>query len=211
MYEIFIQYIKRHSTVPLTESEIDLIKSVVVCRKFRRRQYFLYEGEVSKYSAFVIKGAMRQYTVNDKGMEHTVSLFLETTWAGDRESFMTGVPSPYFVDAWEDTEVLLISRTDYLNLWMSIPAIVEMSRKLTDEYSFAVQRRLHSFITLSAEERYFTLEKTYPEFLQRFPQHIIATYLGISRETLSRIRSHTLKPMERYRILPNYVGGSHAA
>jgi len=211
MCEIFIQYIKRHSTVPLTDREIDLIKSVVVCRKLRRKQNVLYEGEVCKYSAFIIKGAMRQYSVNDKGMEHTVGLFLETSWAGNRESFMTGAPSLYFVDAWEDTEALLISRTDYLNLWMSIPAIVEMSRKLTDEYSFALQKRLHSFITLSSEERYFNLEKTYPEFLQRFPQHIIATYLGISRETLSRIRSHTLKPMEHYGTFPNYVGGSHAA
>jgi len=211
MYEIFIQYIKKHSTVPLTESEIDLIKSVVVCRKLRKRQCFVYEGEVSKYSAFIIKGAMRQYTVNDKGMERTVSLFLETGWAGDRESFMTGAPSHYFVDAWEDTEALVISRTDYLNLWMSIPAIVEMSGKLTDEHSFAMQKRLHSFITLSSEERYFNLEKTYPEFLQRFPQHIIASYLGISRETLNRIRSHTLRPMEHYGILPTYVTGSHAA
>jgi CRP-like cAMP-binding protein len=211
MCEVFIQYIKRHSTVPLTEHEIDLIKSVVVYRKFKRKQHFLYEGDVSKFSAFIIKGAMRQYTVNEKGMEHAVSLFLEMSWAGDRESFMTGAPSPYFVDAWEDTEALLISRTDYLNLWMSIPAIVEMSRSLTDEYSFALQKRLHSFITLSTEERYFNLEKTYPELLQRFPQHIIATYLGISRETLSRIRSHTLKPIEHYGTFPNYVGGSHAA
>ena len=211
MYNVLIQYTRGHSGVPLTESEIDLIKSVVVFKKFRRRQYFLYEGEVSKYSAFIIKGAVRQYTVDDKGMERTVNLFLETWWAGDRESFMTGVPSLYFVDAWEDTEALLISRADYLNLYMSIPAIVEMARRLTDVHSFALQKRLHSFITLSAEERYFSLEQTYPEFLQRFPQHIIASYLGISRETLSRIRSHTLKPIEHYGILPSHIRSSHAA
>ena len=69
MYNVLIQYIRGHSGVPLTESEIDLIKSVVVFKKFRRRQYFFYEGEVSKFSAFIIKGAMRQYTVDDKGMD----------------------------------------------------------------------------------------------------------------------------------------------
>ena len=70
-------------------------------------------------------------------------------------------------------------------------------------HSFALQKRLHSFITLSAEERYFNLEQTNPEFLQRFPQYIIASYLGISRETLSRIRSNTLKPMNIIEVLPS--------
>ena len=179
--------------MPLTESEIDLIKSVVVFKKFRRRQYFLYEGEVSKYSAFIIKGAMRQYTVDDKGMDRTVNLFLETWWAGDRESFMTGVPSLYFVDAWEDTETLIVTRKNALYLIDQIPSLLQWIRKMDENNAVATQKRLNAAISLSAEERYYELEKTYPEFLQRFPQHIIASYLGINRETLSRIRSRAIK------------------
>jgi CRP-like cAMP-binding protein len=135
---------------------------------------------------------MRQYSIDDRGVEHTVGLFVENSWARDRESIMTGTPSIYFIDAWEETDVLMISLLDN-NVMMSIPAFAEMRTKLNDTHHFHLQRRLHDSISLSAEERYADLVKTHPEFLQRFPQHIIASYLGITRETLSRVRSNTLK------------------
>ena len=188
MHESLIAYIKSHSVVPLTESDVELLMQIFTPKKLRKRQYFLQEGEVSKYSAFIVKGAMRQYSVDEKGVEHTVGLFIENSWARDRESLMTGTPSIYFIDAWEETDVLLLSISD-LNVSMSIPAFAEMRTKLNDTHHFILQKRLHASISLPAEQRYRDLVESSPELLQRFPQHIIASYLGITKETLSRIRN----------------------
>jgi CRP-like cAMP-binding protein len=193
MYDSLIKYFNSYSSKPLAADEIDLIQSFYIPKKFRKRQYLLQEGEVCKYTAFIIKGAMRQYRVDDKGEEHIINLFIENWWASDRESVMNNTPSIYFIDAWEDTEVLLVKKTDVLDLVNRIPAISEWMRKVDVKFAIASQRRLNAAISLSAEERYYDLEKTRPEFLQRFPQHIIASYLGINRETLSRIRSRGVK------------------
>jgi len=192
MHESLIHYIGKYSAIPLTEMEIDMIKEIFVPKKIRKRQYFLQEGELCKYGAFIVKGAMCQYTVDDKGVEHIVRLFIENWWVTDRESFLRLTPSAYNIDAWEDCDVLLLTRSDFANRLPSIPAWNETMRKADDNFAIAIQKRMAS-MSLSPEQRYKELINTYPEFLQRFPQHIIASYLGISRETLSRARSHGLK------------------
>jgi len=148
---------------------------------------------VCKFNAFIVRGAMRQYTVDDKGEEHIIRLLIENWWAVDRESLNKQTPSIYFIDAWEETEALLVAKNVLIDLVSSITALSEWVRTLDVNYAIASQRRLSAAISLSAEERYHDLEKTYPKFLQRFPQHIIASYLGINRETLSRIRGRGLK------------------
>src|SRR6476620_9683835 len=193
MYESLIKYFKNYTTSPLTENEVNSIDSVFGPKKVRKRQYFLQEGEVCKYTAFIVKGAMRQYMVDDKGDEHIIQLFIENWWASDRESQITETPSKYFIDAWEDTETLLVVRKNVLNLIDQIPSLSQWIRRMDENNAVATQKRLNAAISLSAEERYYELEKTYPEFLQRFPQHIIASYLGINRETLSRIRTRGIK------------------
>jgi CRP-like cAMP-binding protein len=188
MHESLIRYINSFAAVPLTENEIELIKEAFVPKRLRKRQYFLQEGEVCKYAAFIIKGAMRQYTVDEKGAEHIVRLSIENWWAVDRESFVMLTPSVYFIDAWENTDALLITKADMVNELNGIPAMVEMTRKLDENHSIAIQKRLNASISLSAEKRYADFTKQYPEFVERFPQHVIASYLGIAKETLSRIR-----------------------
>jgi CRP-like cAMP-binding protein len=192
MHETLLTYIREHSTTPLTGTEIEVIKEVFVPRKLKKRQFFLQEGEVCKYSAFIVKGAMRQYRVDDKGVEHMLRLSIENWWVSDRESYIMLTPSRYNIDAWEDCELLTLTRADFLDRLSLIPAINEMTKKMDDNFAIATQRRVSS-ISLSAEERYAELIQTYPDFLQRFPQHLIASYLGISRETLSRLRSHAAK------------------
>ena len=192
MHESLIQYIRDHSSTPLTETEIEVIKDVFTFKKLRKHQFLLQEGQVCKYGAFIVKGAMRQYSIDDKGAERIVNLYLENWWASDRESYVMLTPSKYNIDAWEHSELLLITKADYLNQLTPIPAINEMARKMDENFAIASQKRVAS-ISLSAEERYAELVRTYPEFLQRFPQHIIASYLGITKETLSRTRSHAAK------------------
>jgi CRP-like cAMP-binding protein len=189
MHKQLIKYIEDNSTTPLVEEDIALIADAFIPKKIRKRQYFLQEGQVCKYAAFILEGAMRQYSVDDKGAEHIVRLSIENWWAVDRESFTMLTPSIYNIDAWEDTNVLIITKADFSRLNI-IPAINEMSRTLDEHHAFALQKRINASISLTAEQRYRELAKSYPEFLQRFPQHIIASYLGITKETLSRIR-HT--------------------
>ena len=134
MHESLIKHINSYTSTALTDSEEELIKNIFVPKKIRKKQYLLQEGQVCKYSAFIVKGAMRQYSVDDKGAEHIVHLSIENWWAVDRESFVMLTPSVYNIDAWEDTEMLLITRAD-LNLLDQIPAITQMIRKMDERHS----------------------------------------------------------------------------
>jgi CRP-like cAMP-binding protein len=193
MFGALIQHINGHLSTPLTDCQIELVRNSFIPQKIRKRQYLLKEGQVCKYAAFIGKGAMRQYSVYDKGAEHIIRLCIENWWAVDRESLVMLTPSIYNIDAWEDTEVLLITRADSLNLLDQIPILIQWARKLDENHAFSTQRRLNASISLPAEKRYSELASHYPEFLQRFPQHIIASYLGITKETLSRIRHLSMK------------------
>lgn len=192
MHQALIQHINAHATTPLTESEMDIVKNIFTPRRIRKRQYFLQEGELCKYMGFIVKGAMRQYSVDDKGAEHIVRLYIENWWAGDRESFSMLTPSNYNIDAWEDTDILTITKASVVE-FNTIPALNELARNLDERHSIAYLKRINAAISLPAEQRYAELAKAYPEFLQRFPQHIIASYLGITKETLSRVRTQALK------------------
>jgi CRP-like cAMP-binding protein len=129
MHESLIKYFNSYTTIPLTEDEVNSIVSVFVPKKFRKHQYFLQEGEVCEYTAFIIKGAMRQYTVDEKGEEHIIRLYIENWWATDRESFMKQTPSIYFIDAWEETECLLVTRDALTDLVIHIPALSECCQR----------------------------------------------------------------------------------
>lgn len=193
MYNTLLDYINQRATSPLTSDEVALIKAAFQPKKLRKKQYFLEEGNVCKYVGFIVKGAMRQYSVDDKGVEHVVHLFIENYWASDRESAVMLTPSKYNIDAWEDTELLIATTADMLDLMVKIPSFAQTTR-LMDQRSFiASQRRLNSTISNSAEKRYEEFAENHPQFVQRFPQHLIASFLGITKETLSRIRKQAKK------------------
>ena len=193
MYHTLLNYIEKHSTSVLTKSDIELIQSKFTLKKLRKRQYFLKEGDICKSIAFIVKGAMRQYSVDDHGAEHIIQLTIENWWALDGESFMTLEPSRYYIDAWEDTIVLILKKTDYYNHLINIPAMVEMMTSTKERSAHANQKRLHSLLNDTAEKRYFNLLNSYPELIQRFPQYLIASYLGVAKETLSRFKSYSVK------------------
>ena len=193
MHSKLLDYIKQHATLPLSSDEEALIVTAFQPKKLRKKQYFLEEGNVCKYVGFIVKGAMRQYSVDDKGAEHIVHLYIENYWVSDRESAVMFTPSKYNIDAWEDTELLIAKVADMLNLIEKVPSFGQMTR-LMDQRSFIVsQRRLNSTISNTAEKRYEEFADNHPEFIQRFPQHLIASFLGITKETLSRIRKQAIK------------------
>lgn len=193
MHKKLYDYINQHSSLPLTNEEELLVEKAFQLKKLRKKQYFLQEGDVCKYVGFIVKGAVRQYTVDDKGVEHIVHLYIENYWATDRESSIMLTPSVYNIDAWEDTELLIITRAEMLDLMDKIPALVKMIRLMDERNAIANQRRLSSTISNTAEKRYEEFADNHPQFIQRFPQHIIASYLGITKETLSRIRKQAMK------------------
>jgi CRP-like cAMP-binding protein len=193
MHEPLISYIKKYSTTPLTTVDVERIKKYFVPKKLRKRQFLLQEGDVCKHIAFIVKGAMRQYSVDEKGAEHIVYLSIENWWVSDRESFTAMTPTIYNLDAWEDTELLIASKDDFLSFINPILAIAEMFREMDYRHALALQKRIDSNISQSAEKRYYDLANAYPEFLNRFPQHLIASYLGITKETLSRVRNNAVK------------------
>jgi len=193
VHKNLLAYIRERATSPLTSDEEALIVATFQPKKLRKKQYFLEEGNVCKYVGFIVKGAMRQYSVDDKGAEHIVQLYIENYWASDRESALMLTPSRFNIDAWENTELLVARVTDMLDLIEKVPSFGQMTR-LMDQRSFIVsQRRLNSTISNTAEKRYEEFADNHPQFIQRFPQHLIASFLGITKETLSRIRKQASK------------------
>jgi CRP-like cAMP-binding protein len=186
MFEVLFQ--KLDEKIQLTEEEKQLCKSFFTPKKLRKRQYILQEGDVCKYTAFVEKGMLRMYTINDKGGEHIIQFAFEGWWMADQFSFITGEPAIYNIDALEDSELLLLSKQAEEQLLKKIPKFERYFRILLQNSLIATQRRLISSISQSAEERYNQLIETCPTIPQRVPQHMMASFLGITPETLSRIR-----------------------
>jgi CRP-like cAMP-binding protein len=189
MYEALFHYIETRSGLQLTADEKTLIESKFRPRTLRKRQYFLQEGDVSRNAAFVVKGSARMFSVDEKGHEHIVRFALENWWLGDQESFYSLTPSRYHIEVLEDTELLVITTAIALELRDQLRSFDLTIKAMDRQLAVAAQHRIHSALSMTAEERYDDLANTYPEFIQRFPQNMIASYLGISPETLSRIRA----------------------
>lgn len=186
-------YIERKSSMKLSEDECNQIMAKLKPKKLRKRQYFLQEGDVCKYMGFIVKGATRMFAVDERGHEHILHFGLEDWWVGDYESFYLLTPSKYFVEALEEVEMILVTNEQLQELAGTIPAIAAMLDSLNRGAVIANNKRMHAAISFTAEERYEDLARTYPHFFQRFPQNMIASYLGISPETLSRIRKMAVK------------------
>ena len=187
MVENLITYLQ--DKIVITDAEIAIITSVCRVKKLRRRQYLLQEGDMWRYNAFVSSGLVRTYRVDDKGQEHIIQFSPENWWAGDRYSYVYEAPARSNIDALEDTEVILISKGDFEMLYRAIPNLSIFMLNLVERSFIASQDRIHAGISLSAEEKYNGFVKTYPSILSRVPQHMIASFLGLTPETLSRIRA----------------------
>ncbi|GGB02526.1 cAMP-binding protein [Puia dinghuensis] len=188
MYEALFQYIETRSGLRLTDDERSIIESKFIPKRLLKRQYFLQEGDVCKKIAFIVKGAARMFSIDDKGHEHIVRFGLESWWLGDHESFNLLTPSRYHIEVLEDTDLLVITTVHAHELRDEVRAFDLTVKAMDRQLSVATQKRIHAAISMTAEERYDDLVNTYPQFLQRFPQSMIASYLGISPETLSRMR-----------------------
>ncbi|WP_413668987.1 Crp/Fnr family transcriptional regulator [Mucilaginibacter sp. Mucisp86] len=191
MFELFKEYISQKTT--LTDADYAKIEAVCIYKKLRKRQYLLQEGDVWKYNAFITKGLVRFYSVDESGRENIVSFAKENWWTGDRASLLTGEPSRNNIDAIEDTELILITKTNFDNLCREIPPFNDMVNAIINKSFITSQNRIHSAISFTAEQKYLDFVQKYPDLSLRVPQAMIASYLGITPETLSRVRKETVK------------------
>ncbi|TWR25353.1 Crp/Fnr family transcriptional regulator [Mucilaginibacter achroorhodeus] len=178
--------------VTLTNEDKERIKTFFIHKKLRKRQYLLQEGDICKHLTFVAKGLLRTYNVDSKGTEHMSIFGWEGWWVSDFASFLSGGKAVFNIDAIEDSELFLISRSNYEALMIDVPVMDRYFRILYQNSLVTKEQRLMSSITHTAEERYLLLAESNPQIIGRLPQNLVASYLGIAPETLSRIKKKLL-------------------
>lgn len=183
---------KLNSIISINDEEFDYCKSLFTPKSFSKKQYLLKEGEVCKYQAFVEQGMLRSYSIDEKGTEHIMQFSPEGWWVADLSSYITGESSLFNIETLENSEVLLLTKPSWDQLMTKIPKFEHYFRIIIQNHLIATQKRLMQSITETAEEKYLKFIDTYPQCLQRVPQHMIASYLGITKETLSRLRKNML-------------------
>jgi len=187
MFELLHE--KFNTIISVNEDELNYCKTLFLPKKLRKRQFLLQEGDVCKYQAFVEKGVLRSYRVDEKGTDHILQFALEGWWAADLSSYITGEASLFNIEALEDCELLLLSKPSWDTLMERLPKFEHYFRIIIQNHLVATQKRLIQSHTETAEEMYLKFVQAYPACIQRIPQHMIASYIGISRETLSRLRN----------------------
>ncbi|MBL7879570.1 Crp/Fnr family transcriptional regulator [Chryseobacterium gambrini] len=193
MYNKFISYLNGLLASPLNPEEIKIIKEVFKPKTLLKNQYFLQQGEICKLTGFIVKGAIKQYSLDEKGKEKVLGLLIDNWWVGDRESMLKNIPSSYYIQAYQRSELLIFTKEDFEEHLINQPFILEARRILFERQSLQLLKRLYATNMLPAKQRIQELENCYPDFFQKFPQHLIASYLGLTKETYSRIKSNMLK------------------
>lgn len=191
MFEKFAAYLKEKAN--LTDEQLEELRAVTIKKRLRKRQYLLQEGDVCHYNCFVAKGCLRLYRVGEDGVEHILRFAVENWWISDQESYNNGIPSKNNIDALEDSELLMIEKNDFNRIVSDFPNFRTFRDALKARSYDVSQNRIMSNISDTAEEKYTNFIKSYPDIFNRVPLHMIASFLGVSRETLSRIRNQVTK------------------
>lgn len=191
MFEKFAVYLMEKAS--LTDEQLEEVRAVTINKRLRKRQYLLQEGDVCHYNCFVAKGCLRLYRVGEDGVEHILRFAVENWWISDQESYNNGIPSKNNIDALEDSELLLIEKNDFNRIVSNFPNFRTFRDTLKARSYDVSQNRIMSNISDTAEEKYTNFIKSYPDIFNRVPLHMIASFLGVSRETLSRIRTQYAK------------------
>jgi CRP-like cAMP-binding protein len=172
----------------LTGEQIALITSLWRPRELRKGECFQRAGEVTTHGAFVVRGCFRTYAIDADGGETIIHFSPERAFIGDITSAVSGTPSPYMVEAIEPSAILTIDLDSFNRMLETFPDIARGYRRGLQRAQGAQERRITLSLSASAEERYADFVERHPELAARVPQHMLASYLGITPETLSRIR-----------------------
>ncbi|WP_441001477.1 Crp/Fnr family transcriptional regulator [Fodinibius sp. SL11] len=188
MYQVLKESFQEH--VSLNDEEWEMCKNNFRPKRMLKRQFLLQEGDVCRELAFVEKGALYSYTVDSKGNQHVIRFAFEGWWMANLQSFFTGKPTTLNIEVLEDSELLMLDRKNHQKLLDEIPAYERYHRIIVQNAYVALQQRAENALGLTAEEKYSRLIEQNPEFMNRVPLNLVASYLGMSPETLSRVRSN---------------------
>jgi len=186
MTELIKKNIIKH--IALSEEETEAFCSLFQQKLIGKKSFLLRAGEICRFEGFVNKGLFRVYHIDQNGFEQILYFAAENWWITDIDSFTNGMPSQLYIEAIEDSEVLLISKKDKEFAYTNLPKIEKLFRVMTQKTHVALQRRMIANLSKTADQRYLDFMEKYPELFQRLSNLQIAAYLGISHEFLSKIR-----------------------
>jgi len=173
----------------LSEAEKNYFHSKLHFRKLKKKEIYIQENQVCESAAFVLSGCLRSYTIDDNGFEHILQFAPTDWWITDMFSFISQKPGTIYIDAIEVSEIILLSRADQLDIFEKIPAFERYFRILTENSLVSYRKRVMDGLSLTAVERYHDFCKRYPTLIECLPQKQIASYIGVTPEFLSKIRS----------------------
>jgi len=189
-FKPLLDYINR--VVALTEEEESILGSLISYRKLLKGQYFLQQGDVCKFSGFVISGCTKTFYVDEEGQEHVVMFSIEDWWTSDMGSYISQKPADFNVQCLENTELIQFSYENQQQMMREIPKLERFFRIIVERAFVASQKRIVRNMSMSAKDRYLLFRNEYPKIEQRIPQYLIASYLGITKEFLSKIKSQLI-------------------
>ncbi|MEQ8927566.1 MAG: Crp/Fnr family transcriptional regulator [Fulvivirga sp.] len=186
-YDKLFQNIRRY--VEFSEEEEQRLISIIRTTKVKKRQYIDQPGFTSGFRNYVVEGAFRSFFVDDDGKDHTVQIAMEDWFVSDFYSYITQTPATLFVEALEDSVIFQMKYNDIEGLCKEMHSLSEYFRVSTEKaFAFSRKRALAN-LSMTAEERYLDMLDRYPNMIQRVPQKVIASYLGMSAEFMSKIRA----------------------
>lgn len=175
--------------ITLSNEEFDYILSHFKSKRFKKHQFVVQEGQLVENDFFVVSGSLKSYSTDANGKEHIIGFALPDWWITDYQAYYDQTAATVNIDCIEDVDLLVLSYNDREKLCAEMHKVEHFFRKKTNKRNVALQQRILSLLSSSAKERYDNLLKQYPELFQKVPKHIIASYLGVTRETLSRFNS----------------------
>ncbi len=188
---LLLQNISKHIT--LSPEEQHLFLSKIETHHFKSKKIILSPGQICKYSYFVNSGVLRSFNITDSIVEHVLSFACEGWWIGDMYSLFSQKPAHLFIEVLEDAEIDMLSKENQELLYTEIPKLERFFRILTENSLVANQERLMDNLSLSAEERFERFRTKYPTLLQKIPQKQIASYIGVTPEFFSKMKSRLLR------------------
>jgi CRP-like cAMP-binding protein len=191
MFQNILQNVSK--CIVLNEKEQVLFFNLLEEKHYPKKTMLLQEGEICQFEAYVEQGCIRTYFIDEKGFEVTLQFGIEDWWVSDIASFHDQKPSFLYIETLEDVKLLTLSPQNKEMLLSEIPKFERVFRLLLQRNLSATQHRLVNTLSLTAQEKYLEFLRKYPSIPQRVPQHYIASYLGISAEFLSKIRTRLAK------------------
>jgi CRP/FNR family cyclic AMP-dependent transcriptional regulator len=191
MYNTILKNICKH--VNLTDEEKKILIDIIEVKHFAKKTLLLSEGEICNFEGYINKGSIRNYYIDENGHEFILQFAVEDWWISDIASFHEQKPSKLFIETMEDSELYIFTPSKKEELLSKVPKLERFFRLLVQKKFVAEQNRLINTVSKTAEEKYLDFIKLYPSIPQRVSQHYIASYLGISAEFLSKIRTRLSK------------------